>query len=86
VNNYKAKYEKFMQHISTRVKDEVYLQILDAMIGDEITDPDIIAKKLEDLKKGHYNSQIITLIPGTYKPKILTELNDPYPPQRSLTR
>jgi hypothetical protein len=39
VNNYKAKYEKFMQHISIRVKEEVYLQILDAMIGDEITDP-----------------------------------------------
>ena len=39
VNNYKAKYEKFMHHISTRVKEQVYLQILDAMIGDEITDP-----------------------------------------------
>ena len=64
----------------------VYLQILDAMIGDEITDPEIINKKLEDLKKGHYNSQIITLIPGTYKPKVLSELNDPFPPQRSLTR
>lgn len=75
-----------MQHISTRVKEEVYLQILDAMIGDEITDPEIITKKLDDLKKGHYNNQVITLIPGTYKPKILTELNDPYPPQRSLTR
>jgi hypothetical protein len=42
------------------------------MIGDEITDPGIIEKKLEDLKKGHYNSQIITLIPNTYKPKVLT--------------
>ena len=56
------------------------------MIGDEITDPGIIEKKLEDLKKGHYNSQIITLIPNTYKPKVLTELNEPFPPQRSLTR
>ena len=27
--------------------------------------------KLEDLKKGHYNNQVITLIPGTYKPKVL---------------
>jgi hypothetical protein len=34
VNNYKAKYEKFMQHINARVREEVYLQILDAMIGD----------------------------------------------------
>jgi len=33
-----------MHHISLRVKEEVYLQILDAMIGDEITDPEIIQK------------------------------------------
>lgn len=38
------------------------------------------------MKKGHYNDQIVTLLSGTYKAKVLTELEEPIPPQKSLTR
>jgi peroxiredoxin len=55
------------------------------MIGDEITDQNIINKKLEDLKKGRYNEQIITILPS-YKTKILTEYPESAPPIKSITR
>lgn len=44
------------------------MQILDAMVGDSLP-AELREKKLSDLKKGHYNDHIITIMPG-YKPNL----------------
>ncbi len=40
------------------------------MIGNTTVEEKLRMKKLEDLKKGHYNDQIITLLPNVYRPKL----------------
>ena len=70
VSSYKAKMEKALKELAETVKQEVYLQILNAMIGDGESFPaELKEKKLSDLKAGHYNDQIITIMPG-YKPNL----------------
>lgn len=36
VNNYKTRMEKVLKELSETVKNEVYLQILDAMVGESL--------------------------------------------------
>ncbi len=70
MSSYKAKMEKALKELAETVKQEVYLQILNAMIGDGESFPaELKEKKLSDLKAGHYNDQIITIMPG-YKPNL----------------
>ena len=33
INNFKVRHEKFMKGLGDKIKDEVYMQILDGMIG-----------------------------------------------------
>ena len=33
INNYKVRHEKFMKGLGDKIKDEVYMQILDGMVG-----------------------------------------------------
>lgn len=54
--------------MSEHIKEQVYLQILHAMVGDSLPE-ELREKKLADLKSGHYNDQIITVIPG-FKPDL----------------
>jgi hypothetical protein len=54
------------------------------MLGPNWTDESVKAKKLEDLKKGHYNDQVITLLQTGFKPEL--DIDAPYPPQRPITR
>jgi|JI6StandDraft_1071083.scaffolds.fasta_scaffold03209_8 ATP-dependent HslUV protease ATP-binding subunit HslU len=54
------------------------------MIGLELKDSELWKAKLEDLKKGVYNSKVITLLPGTYIPDDLP-LPGPYPPKKPLS-
>ena len=82
VNNYKARMEKTMKELSERVKEEVYLQILDAMVGDSLP-AQLREKKLGDLRRGHYNDQIITVMPG-YKPDL--DIEEAYLPQKAITK
>ena len=46
----------------------MYLHILHAMVGDSLPQ-ELKEKKLSDIKKGYYNDQIITIIPG-YRPNL----------------
>jgi hypothetical protein len=38
------------------------------MVGDSL-EPELREKKLSDIKKGYYNDQVITIMPG-YKPNL----------------
>ena len=60
----------------------MYLQILDAMVGDSLP-PELREKKLTDLKNGYYNDQIITVMPG-YKPDL--DLEEGHYPQKPITK
>lgn len=44
-----------MKNLGEKIKEEVYMQILDGMIGSEWGDKEIWKKKLDDLKAGHYD-------------------------------
>lgn len=33
INNFKVRHEKFMKGLGDKIKDEVYMQILDGMVG-----------------------------------------------------
>lgn len=44
------------------------MHILHAMVGDSLP-TELREKKLSDIKKGYYNDQIITIIPG-YRPNL----------------
>lgn len=68
INIYKTKLERTLKDLSDKVKSEVELQILHAMVGDTLPN-ELREKKLQDLRKGHYNDQIITVMPG-YKPSL----------------
>lgn len=68
INNYKSKLEKAYKELSERAKHEVELQILHAMVGDSLPQ-ELREKKLQDLRKGYYNHQIITIMPG-YRPNL----------------
>lgn len=46
----------------------MYLQVLDAMVGDSLP-AELRDKKLSDLKKGYYNDNVITIMPG-YRPNL----------------
>jgi len=74
--------EKTLKELTERVKEEVYLQILDAMVGNFIPE-ELKGKKLKDLRAGHYNDQIITVMPG-YKPKL--DIDESYLPQKAITK
>lgn len=71
-----------MRELSETVKHEVYLQILEAMVGDSLPEQ-LKEKKLKDLKLGHYNDQIITIMPG-YKPNL--DIDYVYMPQKAITK
>ena len=87
INNYKVRHEKFMKNLGEKIKEEVYMQILDGMIGSQWGDKEIWKKKLDDLKAGYYDEQIVTILPGCYTPDLASlGLEPPYPPQRPLTR
>ena len=51
------------------------LQVLHAMVGDSLPE-ELREKKLKDLRQGHYNDQIITLMPG-YKVNLDLEDSEP---------
>lgn len=53
-----------MKEMAEKIKNEVYLQILDAMLGSDWRDKDIWKQKLENLKQGHYDDHTITILPG----------------------
>jgi hypothetical protein len=74
--------ERALKDLAETVKHEVYLQILDAMVGDSLP-PELREKKLKDIKAGHYNEQIITIMPG-YKPTL--NLDESYLPQKAITK
>ena len=74
--------EKAIKELSETVKHEVYLQILHAMVGDHFPS-ELRDKKLRDLKLGHYNDQVITIMPG-YKPNL--DLDESYLPQKAITK
>ncbi len=72
-----------MKELSEKVKVEVELQILHAMVGDTFPN-ELREKKLQDLRKGHYNDQIITIMPSGYRPNL--EIDESYFPQKALTK
>lgn len=82
VNSFKIKMERALKDLAETVKHEVYLQILDAMVGDSLPS-ELREKKLSDLRAGHYNDQIITIMPG-YKPNL--KLDESYLPQKAITK
>ena len=76
-----------MKNLGDKIKEEVYMQILDAMVGSDWGDKEVWKKKLDDLKAGHYDEQIVTILPGCYTPNLAAlGLEPPFPPQRPLTR
>lgn len=64
------RHEKFMRNLGEKIKEEVYMQILDGMIGSDWGDQEIWKKKLEDLKAGHYDELVVTILPGCYTPNL----------------
>lgn len=52
------------------------------MVGDTLP-AELREKKLQDLRKGHYNDQIITVMPG-YKPNL--EIDEAFLPQKAITK
>lgn len=87
INNYKIKHEKFIKSLSEKTKDEVYMQILDSMLGSEWGDKEVWNQKLEGLKEGVYDDHMITVLPGSYTPNLTSlGLEPPYPPQKPITR
>jgi ATP-dependent HslUV protease ATP-binding subunit HslU len=52
------------------------------MVGESLI-PELREKKLKDLKMGHYNDQIITIMPG-YRPNL--DLEEAYLPQKAITK
>ena len=82
VNNYKSRMEKTLKELAETVKEEVYTQILDSMVGNSLPS-ELKEKKLKDLRAGHYNDQIITVMPG-YKPKL--DIDESYLPQKAITK
>jgi hypothetical protein len=52
------------------------------MVGDTLP-AELREKKLQDLRKGHYNDQIITVMPG-YKPNL--EIEEAFLPQKAITK
>lgn len=76
-----------MKNLGEKIKDEVYLQILDSMLGSEWADKTVREEKLEKLKQGLYDDHMITVLPGSYVPDLANlGLEPPYPPQRPITR
>lgn len=71
-----------MKELSERVKHEVELQILHAMVGEDFPS-ELKEKKLTDLRKGHYNDQVITLMPG-YRPNL--EIEESFFPEKAITK
>lgn len=70
-----------------KVKGEIYLQILDAMLGSDWTDKEVWKQKLENLKQGHYDDHIITVLPGWNSENLISLGFDlPFPPQRPITK
>ena len=51
------------------------------MVGDSLPE-ELKEKYLKDLKLGHYNDQIITIMPG-YKPNL--DIDYIYMPQKAIT-
>ena len=82
VNSYKAKLDRALKELSERVKHEVELQILHAMVGEDFPS-ELKEKKLADLRKGHYNDQVITLMPG-YRPNL--EIEESFFPEKAITK
>ena len=63
------------------------MQILDSMLGSEWGDKEVWGEKLTNLKEGKYDEHTITILPGSYTPKLSSlGLEPPYPPQRPITR
>ena len=52
------------------------------MVGDSLP-PSLREKKLADLKNGHYNDQVITVMPG-YRPDL--DLDEGHYPQKPITK
>lgn len=82
MGSYKAKLERALRDLAEQVKSEVELQILHAMVGDTLP-AELREKKLQDLRRGHYNDQIITIMPG-YKPNL--DIDDAFFPQKAVTK
>lgn len=76
-----------MKEVMEKVKHEIYLQILDAMLGSDWRDKDIWKQKLENLKQGHYDDHPITILPGWTSETLQSlGLEAPYPPQRPMNK
>lgn len=82
MNSYKAKMESLLKKVNEDVRREVSLQILNAMGGDYLPE-EIRNKKLKDLEDGHYNDQVITIMPG-YKPNL--DIEESFLPQKPITK
>lgn len=52
------------------------------MVGDTLP-AELREKKLQDIRKGHYNDHVITIMPG-YKPNL--EIEDSFYPQKAITK
>lgn len=52
------------------------------MVGDTLPN-ELKEKKLQDLRKGHYNDQVITVMPG-YKPNL--DIDESFFPQKAITK
>lgn len=73
--------------MAEKVKGEIYLQILDAMLGSDWTDKEVWKQKLQNLKQGHYDDHTITVLPGWNSENLTAMGFDlPLPPQRPITK
>jgi hypothetical protein len=52
------------------------------MVGDTLP-AELREKKLQDLRRGHYNDQVITIMPG-YKPNL--DIDEAFFPQKAVTK
>lgn len=87
ISNYKQKHEKLLKEASDKIRHEVYLQILDSLIGSDWRDKEIEKEKLENLKKGLFDEQVITVLPGWHSEALTAlGLEPPFPPQRPMNK
>jgi hypothetical protein len=82
---YKQKLDEMLRSLEIKLLDIIHEQILNSMIGIELKDSELWKTKLEDLKKGAYNTKIITLLPGTYIPDETLPLSAPFPPKKPIS-